>query len=183
MRNHIQLKRSQDLLRDLSQMDGLTRLANRRAFDNRLHQEWQRAQRNQTPLGLIMIDIDHFKAFNDTYGHLAGDDCLKRVAQALAGSVTRPADLMARYGGEEFACILPETDIKGVANIGEHMREAVEQLAIAHENSSVGAVVSISLGGQCWVPVQTDRCEELIAAADEKLYAAKAQGRNRSVFG
>lgn len=182
VRNHIELKRSQDVLRDLSQRDGLTGVSNRRAFDERLVQEWQRAQRNGTTLGLIMIDIDDFKAFNDTYGHLAGDDCLKRVAQSLLYKIARPADMLARYGGEEFVCILPETDTLGVARVGEHMRQGVEDLNIIHAQSSTGDGVSISLGGVSWKPQMQDKCEEMILAADTKLYEAKKTGRNRGVF-
>lgn len=194
VRNHIQLKRSQDLLRDLSQLDGLTGIANRRAFDCRMLQEWHRAQRNGTSLGLIMIDIDHFKAFNDNYGHMAGDDCLKNVSQALLGMVSRPADMFARYGGEEFVCILPDTDAKGVSQVGENMREAVETLGIAHEYSTAKDVVTISLGGLCWSPApgdqpgdqpgkqSGDQYEDLIIAADAKLYEAKRLGRNCGIF-
>lgn len=183
VRNHIELKRSQDLLKSLSRRDGLTGLANRRAFDSRFEQEWHRAQRNGTPLGLIMIDIDHFKTFNDTYGHLPGDDCLKRVASALAGAVERPADMVARYGGEEFACILPETDASGIAEVGEHLRAAVYDLAIPHAQSSVCDIVTVSLGGVCRSPTPGDRYQDLITAADGMLYEAKENGRNRGVFG
>ncbi|WP_126147617.1 diguanylate cyclase domain-containing protein [Synechococcus elongatus] len=169
---------NQQLLR-LAQSDGLTGLANRRHFDQCLDIEWQRAIREQHPLGLILIDIDCFKQFNDTYGHQAGDDCLKAVATALTQVIARPADLVARYGGEEFVVILPNTNEQGILQIAESMRSAVQQLKIPHRSSSVCPSVSLSLGAVTWVPTPHKSPEALIAAADQALYQAKELGRNR----
>lgn len=169
---------NQQLLR-LAQSDGLTGLANRRHFDHCLETEWQRAIREQHPLGLILIDIDCFKQFNDTYGHQAGDDCLKAVATALSQAIARPADLVARYGGEEFVAILPNTNEQGVLQIAEAMRAAVKQLEIPHQSSTVRPWVSLSLGAVAWIPASQKSPEALITAADQALYQAKELGRDR----
>lgn len=182
VRNHIELKRSRDMLKKLSDVDGLTGIANRRVFDERLVLEWHRAQRIQTSLGLIFIDIDHFKLFNDTYGHLAGDDCLRRVAEALAGAVARPADLVARYGGEEFVCLMPETDQGGVEKIGQTMLDAVRDLRIPHDRNGSAPIVTISLGGGCLSPRSGDESALFLSAIDQRLYQAKEKGRNQGVF-
>ena len=133
--NHLNLKRYQDLLKRQSTLDGLTGLPNRRAFDELIEQEWRRGARLKTKLSLIMLDVDHFKQFNDHYGHLAGDDCLRQVGQELA-SVGRSIDFVGRYGGEEFACILPHTDLQGAEKVAERLKKAIVGLGITHEYSS-----------------------------------------------
>jgi diguanylate cyclase (GGDEF)-like protein len=181
VKNHLELKRQRDLLGRLSLQDGLTGLANRRAFDAEYLREWRRAVRNCAPLSLIMIDIDHFKAYNDTYGHLAGDECLKLVARALAGSLERGADFIARYGGEEFVCILPDTDAKGAPVIAGELRRAVESLHIPYHASPVAPWVTVSLGVASAIPTAALSEDMLIALADRMLYRAKTAGRNRTV--
>lgn len=181
VKSQVELKLLRDALERRALVDGLTGVWNRRRFDDYLAQEWRRGQREQTPISLIIADIDHFKAFNDTYGHQEGDNCLKSAAQALASVVRRPADLLARYGGEEFACVLPGTEVTGAVWLAERMREAVAVLAIPHRQSSAGPTVSASFGVAVLVPSAERAPSELIRAADERLYAAKAAGRNRVV--
>lgn len=176
-----QLEASNAELQRLSSIDGLTELANRRSFDKMLDNELGRAKREQTELSLIMIDIDFFKPFNDTYGHQGGDDCLKKVASTIGGAAQRPADLAARYGGEEFAFILPLTDTNGALLIGEKLRSAVEELQIPHEGSKVKSTVTISLGCATIAPDRDAKPEELIERADKALYHAKENGRNKVV--
>lgn len=161
-----------------SDTDGLTGLANRRRFDEALLGELSRACRARQPLALIMIDVDHFKEFNDRYGHLAGDDCLRRVAGVLEAGVHRPGDLCARYGGEEFAVIAAASDAAGMAVLAERLRAGVEALGIPHAGSPAG-VVTASLGVALRVPDSNKAAERLIRMADEALYRAKAEGRNR----
>jgi diguanylate cyclase (GGDEF)-like protein len=182
VKNQLDLKRYRDLLESLSHMDGLTGIPNRRRFDDYLRLEWRRAARSGARFSLLMIDIDDFKAFNDNYGHLAGDDCLKQVAQTLAQCAQRPADMVARYGGEEFVCVMPETDNAGALFLARHMLESVRDLAIAHEHSRTARVVTISVGAATLAPMNEQSPEDLIRLADEKLYQAKQQGRNRIVF-
>jgi diguanylate cyclase (GGDEF)-like protein len=159
--------------------DGLTGIANRRQFNEFLIREWRRATRSHLPLSLILMDIDHFKLFNDHYGHLAGDDCLGRLAQAVAGCARRPADLVARYGREELACILPDTKLEGALIVANCMREKVNGLMIKHERSQVTDHVTISLGVASLVPEQGKSWDDLIGAADKNLYEAKRSGRDR----
>ena len=169
-------------LRKLSVVDGLTGIANRRNFDEELARIWRRAQRESAPVSLVLIDIDHFKKYNDHYGHLAGDDCLRRVAQTLQEAVKRPFDLVARYGGEEFAVVLPDTDGPGSYPLAEEMRKAVERLDIAHAASAVSSRVTISSGVAAIAPEAGAQPDGLIAAADACLYEAKRAGRNRVVI-
>ena len=175
--NHLNLKRYQDLLKRQSTLDGLTGLPNRRAFDELIEQEWRRGARLKTMLSLIMLDVDHFKQFNDHYGHLAGDDCLRQVGQELA-SVGRSIDFVGRYGGEEFACILPHTDLEGAEKVAERLKKAIIGLGITHEYSSAASQVTISMGVATALPVNERDPEELIDAADKMLYEAKGSGRN-----
>ncbi len=179
VKTHLELKRHRDMLEHLSMLDGLTGIPNRRRFDECFEMEWKRAEREASFLSLIMIDIDHFKHFNDYYGHQAGDDCLKMVAHTLANSVKRAADCVARYGGEEFACILPGTDVQGAVQVGEAMRKNIEELKIAHASSQVAEHVTISLGSASIIPSRKKSQFSLLEAADRNLYKAKETGRNR----
>lgn len=174
--------RTQQLLR-LASVDGLTGLANRRAFDQTLALEWRRARRNHTPLSLVMIDIDYFKPFNDRYGHQAGDDCLRDVAVSLGQAAERPGELVARYGGEEFAVILPFCAAEAGLALAEKMRQRVAGLALPHEKSPIAGHVTISAGvatldGDMPTEALPDEAS-LIQAADRALYTAKAGGRDR----
>ncbi|MBF0625616.1 MAG: PleD family two-component system response regulator [Magnetococcales bacterium] len=182
VRNHLELKRRGDLLERLALMDGLTGIPNRRRFDETMEREWRRGLRTGNPLGLLLMDIDYFKQFNDHYGHSAGDHCLKEVALALTMALTRPADLVARYGGEEFACILPETDREGVETTARNMVQAVARLEVSHERSGVAPHLTISLGGVSMLPRRGRSPADLIQAADDCLYSAKKTGRNRYVL-
>ncbi len=175
-----QLEASNKKLQELSSLDGLTGIANRRQFDESLDKEWKRAARNDLPLSLILIDIDFFKPFNDNYGHQAGDDCLIRVAKALQETIVRPTDVIARYGGEEFTAILPDTNAEGAAVVAEKLRIAIESLNIKHEHSKAAEYVTISLG-IADNPGLAD-LESLIHKADECLYEAKESGRNRYIM-
>ncbi len=166
-------------LQKISSLDGLTGVPNRRRFDEVLRQEWYRAMRHSSSLSLIMLDIDYFKNFNDTYGHQRGDECLKMVASTLDKVISRETDLVARYGGEEFAVILPETGMKGAQGVAENIRSSVEQLEISHEDSSVSLYITISLGVASTVPERELNIENLIRAADKALYRAKEEGRNQ----
>ena len=179
VRNHLELKRYRDFLEDLSLVDGLTGIGNRRRFDEFLTREWRRSRRARTPLALILIDVDYFKAFNDCYGHAAGDDCLREVAATIAMLVRRPGDLCARYGGEEFVAILPQTDLAGARILGERIREAVMALDIPHGGSTVAPQVTISIGVAATDPAAPQEAEALLREADRQLYVAKSAGRNR----
>lgn len=182
VRNHLQLKRYRDYLETIAFIDGLTGVPNRRSFDQHIRAEWQRATRSNTELSLLLIDIDHFKQYNDTYGHQAGDACLTLVAKALSSSVHRPGDQVARYGGEEFVCVLPTTNLEGATQIGATLREAVNFLKIPHKSSSVCGHVTISIGGAMVTPDQSIEIGDLISAADANLYKAKQQGRDRVIM-
>ena len=162
----------------LSSLDGLTGIPNRRQFDEMLAQEWNRMAREKLPLSLIILDVDHFKRFNDRYGHLAGDSCLRRVAGALAEIIRRPADMVARYGGEEFAAILPGTSFDGAVMVAESMRRTVADLEIEHADSPVHNAVTVSLGVSSVVPIPGCMPADLLQAADQGLYQAKQEGRN-----
>ena len=169
-------------LQRLASLDGLTQLANRRRFDEYFNQEWRRLIREQQPISLILCDIDCFKMFNDTYGHLLGDDCLKKVAGALRLAVGRPADLVARYGGEEFAVILPQTSLQGALYIAETIRSMIHDLEIIHVNSPVSPYVTLSMGIATIIPQNNISYNQLISAADNALYQSKREGRDRLSF-
>jgi diguanylate cyclase (GGDEF)-like protein len=162
----------------LAALDPLTKVANRRSFDEALDREWQRALRARTPLSLILFDADYFKAYNDHYGHLAGDDCLKKIADTFTSTVRRPADLVARFGGEEFGIILPETDASGAFRLAENLRTRIEKLGWTHAASPCG-VVTLSGGCASMTPLVGETATDLLNSADEALYEAKRQGRNR----
>jgi len=165
-------------LQKLSSLDGLTGIANRRSFDETLLKEWNRSVRGEKSIGLIMLDIDFFKLYNDHYGHQGGDDCLKKVAKGLESAIHREADFLARYGGEEFSTVLPDTDLNGAVKVAEEMRLAIKDLKIEHAKSKVTDTVSISIGVSAIVPLQGMNPEVLIAAADQALYKAKEEGRD-----
>jgi len=181
VRNHLELKRSRDLLERLTTVDHLTGISNRRRYDEYLELEWRRAARDQTPIALIAIDIDHFKAYNDLYGHPKGDTCLIAVAQALAGSVTRTPDLIARCGGEEFACVLPGTDAAGATHLAQEMLQRVLELEVEHARSDTHDKVTVSIGVAAMTPDAEESPQTLVALADAALYQAKSLGRNRVV--
>ena len=194
----LRVKHLADELRRIATTDGLTGVANRRRFDEALEQEWGSARRAGDALALLMIDVDHFKAFNDLYGHPAGDTCLLSLAQAMSCACLRPADLVARYGGEEFAVLLPKTSKVGAEHVARAVLDAVDALAIAHEGSATAAHVTVSVGiascdadSTCWLPLSADLrlvdraaagcfAKDLVHAADKALYAAKNAGRARA---
>lgn len=165
-------------LSSLSMTDALTKIANRRYFDEFYHAEWRRACREQGSLGVIMIDIDYFKAFNDHYGHLKGDDCLEMVAQQLKTAVQRPRDFVARFGGEEFIVLLPSIQAEGVRVVAERLQKELARLKIPHKSSQVNPYVTVSMGLAWCEPENSIRPDGLVAAADEALYSAKDGGRN-----
>lgn len=174
-----QLEQKNKELERLSSLDGLTGIPNRRIFDETLEREWKRAVRDKSPLGLLLIDIDYFKPFNDNYGHQGGDDCLKQVAAALRVNLKRGGDMVARYGGEEFVVILPATDIQGAAAIAKGLCEAISEMNLPHAHSKAADHVTISIGVASALPKGDERPSHLISLADEALYAAKERGRNR----
>lgn len=169
-------------LQRIATLDELTGVANRRRFNEFLNQEWRRMAREQRPLSLILCDLDHFKYYNDTYGHLAGDFCLQQVAQTIAKTFNRPADLVARYGGEEFAIVLPNTPAEGALKTGDVMRNEVEDLKIVHASSAPHEYITLSVGVASLIPYNQLDPSAIIAAADRALYEAKERGRNCSVL-
>ncbi len=174
-----QLQAANLKLERLATLDELTQLANRRRFDQYLEMEWRRQAREQTPLSLILCDIDSFKSYNDTYGHPGGDECLRQVAGAIGDAINRPADLVARYGGEEFALILPNTAIQGAVMVAEHVQLKIAALQLPHAGSQVSQYVTVSLGVASMVPTSELVASILIAASDQALYQAKRLGRDR----
>jgi diguanylate cyclase (GGDEF)-like protein len=167
----------------LAMFDGLTEVANRRYFDKTIDAEWRRSQRNRSPLSLLIFDIDCFKAYNDRFGHVRGDDVLKRVANAIAEGAHRGGDFTARYGGEEFAVLLPGTDVRERASVGETIRKAVADLRIPHPSSTVeDRIVTVSGGGSSIVVDESTSCSDFINRVDRLLYQAKRDGRNRIVL-
>ncbi|MBT8767043.1 GGDEF domain-containing protein [Metapseudomonas boanensis] len=174
-----ELIRLQKQLEEYSYKDGLTGVANRRMFDSVLDVEWANARRTHQPLSLILLDIDYFKQYNDHYGHIQGDDCLKSVGQLLAAAASRPRDLIGRFGGEEFVLILPETDGAAAKRVAEHCRKLIHEQCIPHSNSDVASLLTISLGVGTIIPQQHDQPLAFIEAVDKLLYRAKQTGRNR----
>lgn len=181
-RNEDEVLRLQRELEALSYKDGLTNVANRRMLDQVLEREWASAYRNQQPLSLIFADIDFFKEYNDHYGHIAGDDCLRRVAGALNAAAARPRDLLARFGGEEFVLLLPETDADAAMAVAERCLGAVLDEMIPHQHSRIGEYLTVSLGVGTIVPQEQDSAAEFFEKVDGLLYQAKQQGRNRVVY-
>lgn len=179
IKNHLAVKYYQDTLKINTDVDQLTQIANRRRFDETMTVEINKAKRTGTILSVLLLDIDHFKFYNDTYGHLEGDSCLKKVAAALSTSLKRPKDLAARWGGEEFACLLPNTNAKGAQNVAEVLREAIQNLSIPHKSSPVNEVVTVSVGVVASNPMDDNSFDNLLKRADEALYQAKESGRNR----
>ncbi len=177
-----QLEEDKAKLEQLSSVDGLTGIPNRRNFDSIIANEWNRELRNEKPISLLMIDIDFFKNFNDSMGHLAGDECIKNVANLIAGNLKRPSDVVARYGGEEFSVILPGTDGIGALYIAECIRNSIEDAQLEHSGSSVSKYVTVSIGVASVVPSPGTDVKDLIRMADEQLYSAKQQGRNSVAY-
>lgn len=176
------LKSVNHQLEILSVTDGLTQLANRRRFDAVWAEEWQRALRLGTPLGIIMLDVDHFKAYNDHYGHQQGDECLRRVGEVLLATVRRAGELVARYGGEEFVVVMPGASVLQTLAMAEAIRANIEAAGMEHHHSPVAGVVTVSLGVAVKIPTSRDERHGLVQAADAALYQAKTQGRNRVVL-
>ncbi|MBS1228488.1 MAG: diguanylate cyclase protein [Proteobacteria bacterium] len=172
------LQAANDKLEALSNTDGLTGIANRRSFDTGLAQEWKRAQRTGTSLALLVIDVDRFKHFNDHYGHLAGDDCLRALGKVLGETGRRAEDLVARYGGEEFVVMLPGAKLPDVLERARHIQQAIRSLAIAHAGTPA-AIVTVSIGVAVQIPSPQQPADDLVQRADQALYQAKRNGRNR----
>jgi len=182
----MQLKDALDQMELMAATDGLTGLANRRHFDGVADEEWRRCAREHQPLSLLMLDVDYFKLFNDRYGHLVGDGCLRAIASQLAAAARRPGDLTARYGGEEFLALMPHTDRAGALRVAELVRKLVQDLAIAHDASPSPGVITVSIGvATAWPEgpaTSSKNISALLAAADTALYQAKSGGRNRIVI-
>jgi diguanylate cyclase (GGDEF)-like protein len=180
VRSQLTIKRQGDAMRELSMTDGLTGVANRRSFNDTIDAEWRRCARAGVPLSVIMIDIDHFKLYNDHYGHQAGDQCLQQVSAAMKRCATRPQDLLARYGGEEFILLLPQEALEGTEVVARRILEEVRKLAIPHAASATAPHISISMGlASASPPIDSTDPSALIRAADANLYRAKQTGRNR----
>jgi diguanylate cyclase (GGDEF)-like protein len=179
VRTHLTMKRMADQLRSMALVDDLTGIANRRCLFETLENEWRVCQRINTPLALAMIDIDHFKRVNDSYGHQSGDVCLIAVASALKACLGRPHDLIARYGGEEFICLLPGTDLAGAQSKAEELRQSVQVLGIPNAGESTAPVVTVSIGVAVAIPTTEMTPDQLVESADKQLYEAKRAGRNR----
>lgn len=179
VKNHLEQKKYRDLQKENSYIDELTGIANRRRFNEYLYVEWNRSWRNGSPISMLMVDVDFFKKYNDFYGHLQGDKCLQKIAQALKSNLKRSTDLVARWGGEEFACILVDTNKSGAMLIGERLRKAVADLKIPHERSDIDIIVTVSVGVATMYPSAENSLDELLKKADLALYKAKNLGRNR----
>lgn len=173
-----ELEQLNEKFRLLSTVDGLTGILNRRCFEETIIQEWRRSFRGKVPIAIVMIDVDYFKKYNDTYGHQAGDECLRQIAEIMAKHVHRSGDYIARYGGEEFIVLLSNTTISGAAKVGEDIRLLIENLRLPHKSSDVSPYVTVSVGVMSLIP-EADRCvEDLVKKADQALYYAKRHGRN-----
>ena len=183
VRNHLELKLFRDRLMKMSMVDGLTAIANRRQFDKEIEQQWQRSVRKQSPIAVLMLDIDFFKQYNDEYGHLKGDDCLKQVANVLSLEMKRPTDLVARYGGEEFVCVLPETDAQGAKCVADNIIASINKAGIEHRGSTIAKHLTLSVGLVDTKPDLDTQLVDFLSRADKALYQAKVAGRNRYFVG
>lgn len=185
VRNHVAMKQHADMLEELSLIDPLTHVPNRRGLEQKLETEWKVMLRDKQPLSVLMIDIDYFKPYNDNYGHGAGDECLRKVASALAFGLSRPRDGLSRYGGEEFTGILPNTNSQAAFQVAEKLRQTIINLNIQHQHSNIAKFVTISIG-VATADLNANACpsspEELLKLADEQLYKAKALGRNQAAM-
>lgn len=181
IRVHVEVKQLQDKLRRLSTIDSLTGLYNRRMLDETLQSEWRRNQRQGSWLGAVIVDVDHFKAFNDNYGHQKGDLCLRAVAHAIAAAARRSGDFVGRYGGEEFAVVLPNTDLAGTELVTRRIAESVRALRLTHAHSPTASFVTVSQGAVSLIPDRASSPSGVIEIADRRLYHAKRMGRNRAV--
>ncbi len=177
--NHLFQKRDRDQLKLMSSIDALTEVANRRRFDEYLHLEWRRAIRSKYPISLLMIDIDYFKSYNDTYGHQKGDECLRAVASEIEQHLRRPSDIVARYGGEEFSVILPETPSYSASSLAKRIWSGVGNLNIEHTGSARVGHLTISIGAATTIPDENQSISQFIENSDKNLYKSKSEGRNR----
>jgi diguanylate cyclase (GGDEF)-like protein len=182
VRNHLQSVHQRRMLEQLASIDSLTDIPNRRRFAQVFDFEWRRCLRNGLPLSLIVVDVDHFKLYNDTHGHAAGDVVLRKIAKTLSGALKRAADFVGRYGGEEFVILLPEVDEQQGRNLAEQVRGEVEGMRIPHEDSPVSPWVTISMGGATKVPDSATLDPDFFCLSDAQLYEAKRTGRNRVVW-
>ena len=181
VKNHLELKRQRDVLRGFSYLDGLTGLSNRSRFDQILDQEWRRGQRSRSPLSLILMDIDHFKAFNEASGRRAGDDYLRQIALGLEVSIHRAGDLVARYGGEKFVAVLADTDAEGAMGVAEKIQESIAALGLAHPASDIAPVITVSQGVVTRIAAFGEEPDSFVEDAKKALFKAKESGRNRIV--
>jgi diguanylate cyclase (GGDEF)-like protein len=180
--SHVKIRRQAALLESMALLDPLTELGNRRRYEEVLHRELGRARRGQRPLSVVLVDVDHFKVYNDRYGHPAGDECLRQVAAALQAVVSRPGDVVARNGGDEFALVLPDSEQEAARTVAERALEAVRSLSIPHESVDPTEYVTLSVGVATALPPVIKNEQELVAAADAALYRAKRKGRDRAEF-
>lgn len=183
VKNQLSQKRARDMLELMSAVDALTSIPNRRRFDEYIDQEWRRATRNKYALSLLMIDIDQFKLYNDTYGHQKGDKCLRAVATEIQQHLRRPSDMVARYGGEEFSVILPDTPSDSAFSLAERIWSGIGDLRIEHAGLDNASNLTVSIGAATTIPNEKKSLFEFIEAADQKLYRSKRSGRNRITAG
>jgi diguanylate cyclase (GGDEF)-like protein len=179
VRNHLQAVHQRRLLEQLAMIDSLTEIPNRRRFTEFYEHEWRRCLRSGQSLSLMILDVDHFKRFNDTYGHSAGDVVLKKVAQTLQAELRRPGDFVARYGGEEFVIVLPEIDAEGAQSVARQICQQVEGLQIRHADTTTGPWLTVSIGGATCIPAWPEIDRSFFSTADNQLYRAKHEGRNQ----
>lgn len=179
IKNHLELKAYRDFLEQISSLDGLTGIYNRRYFNTYYLREWERAIRERTPISLIIIDIDRFKEYNDNLGHLAGDECLKKISGSIGNSLFRKNDIACRLGGEEFICVLPNTDLPDAVCIAERIAADIEKLNIPHEYSDVKPIITVSMGVGTIIPIENYSYIEFLNMTDRLLYHAKKSGRNK----
>jgi diguanylate cyclase (GGDEF)-like protein len=178
-RQYLVVRAKNEEIRRLAITDALTLLPNRRAFETALAEQCRSCAASRSPLAAVMVDVDHFKMFNDFYGHPAGDECLRAVARLLRAAAKRAGDMAARYGGEEFVLLLPNADLAGAILVAEEVRAAVREMNMPHAKSPTSAIVTLSIGVAAWVPGSAADAERLICAADKALYLAKNCGRDR----